>query len=361
MTEEVYRKLADVLNTLPNGFPATEDGVEIRLLKKIFSPEEAAFFCELKLKFETPLQIADRIDRPLSEVSEILAVMSDKGQIFGVDLGEVKLYKMMPWAFGIYELQLPRMDRELAEMCEHYNPVFGAQFFAHKPQLMQVIPIESEIADRHETLSYERVSTIIENSRSFMYFDCICKKEKGLLDRPCTKPVQVCMAFAPIPGLFDNHPYGKTITREEAYDLIKKTEEAGLVHLTWNVRNGHYFICNCCGCCCGILRGINELGIDASCVINAAYCAVIDPEACTGCGVCADERCQVHAIVDAGDIYEVTAEKCIGCGLCVTTCPADAVSLMRRDPGKIDIPPADEMDWYDQRAGMRGMDISAFK
>ncbi|MDI6727280.1 MAG: 4Fe-4S binding protein, partial [Smithellaceae bacterium] len=186
---------------------------------------------------------------------------------------------------------------------------------------------------------------IIENSQSFMYFDCICKKEKGLLDNPCTKPVQVCTAFAPIPGLFDNHPFGKTMTRAEAYELIKKTEKAGLVHMTWNVQNGHYFICNCCGCCCGILRGINELGIDASRVINSNYYAVIDPDACTGCGLCADERCQVHAIVQSEDIYQVMPEKCIGCGLCVTTCPADAVRLMRKDPEKIDMPPVDEMDW----------------
>jgi hypothetical protein len=78
-----------VLDALPNGFPATEDGAEIRLLKRIFSPEEAAFFCELKLKFETPRQIADRIGRLLEEVSKTLAVMSEKGQIFGINLGEV--------------------------------------------------------------------------------------------------------------------------------------------------------------------------------------------------------------------------------------------------------------------------------
>jgi MinD superfamily P-loop ATPase len=108
-------------------------------------------------------------------------------------------------------------------------------------------------------------------------------------------------------------------------------------------------------------RGINDLGIDASRVINSSYYAVIDPESCTGCGVCADERCQVHAISQAGDIYEVAQEKCIGCGLCVTTCPADAVNLARKNLEKVEIPPLDEMDWYEQRAKMRGMDISAFK
>lgn len=361
MSDEVYQKLATVLDTLPNGFPATEDGVEIRLLKKIFSPEDAELFCDLKLTFETAEQIANRTGRPLAVLKDRLRVMMKKGQIFGIDTGGTSIYKMLPWAFGIYEFQLPHMDRELAELCEQYGETYGKQFFANKPQLMQVIPVESQIDAEHEALPYERVSNIIENSQSFMYFDCICKKEKGLLDQPCDKPMQVCTAFAPIPGVFDNHPYGKTMTKQEAYQLLNKAEEAGLVHLTWNVKSGHFFICNCCGCCCGVLRGINKLGIDASKVINSYYTAQIDPETCVACGTCADERCQVNAITETDDAYRVIPEKCIGCGLCVTTCPSESIYLVRKPEEKIESPPNDEMDWYNKRAQLRGVDISHYK
>jgi NAD-dependent dihydropyrimidine dehydrogenase PreA subunit len=361
MSEEVYKKLAHVLDTLPNGFPSTENGVEIRLLKKIFTPDEAELFCDLKLKFETADQIAGRTGRPLEPLKKQLDTMMEKGQVFGIDMGGVKIYKMMPWAFGIYEFQLPHMDKELAELCEEYGAVYGKQFFAAGPQLMQVIPIESEIHGKHDALPYERVSNIIENSQSFMHFDCICKKEKGLLGEPCDRPVQVCMAFAPIPGIFDNHPYGKTMTKQEAYDLVKKAEEEGLVHLTWNVESGHFFICNCCGCCCGVLRSINELGINAGDVINSYYYARIDADACTLCGVCADERCQVNAIEEGDQAYRVIPEKCIGCGLCITTCPVEAISLVRKADNQIQPPPKDEMDWYEKRAKLRGVDISAYK
>lgn len=360
MNEDVYQKLAQVLDTLPNGFPATDSKIEIKLLKRIFDPDEAELFCDLKLKFETAGQIAQRTGRPAEGLEEKLSVMQEKGQIFGIDMGGVQIFRMLPWAFGIYEMQLPHMDRELAEMCEEYGEVYGKQFFAAKPQLMQVIPIESEIHGVQEALPYERVSNIIENSQSFMYFDCICKKEKGLMGKPCDKPVQVCTAFAPVPGVFDNHPFGKTMTREEAYALMKKAEEAGLVHLTWNAESGHYFICNCCGCCCGVLRSINELGIEASKVVNSHYYAKIDPDACTLCGTCADERCQVHAIEEGEDAYHVVPEKCIGCGLCVSTCPAEAITLIRKAKDQIEKPPKDEMDWYQVRAKMRGVDISRY-
>lgn len=361
MSEQSYRELARVLDTLPNGFPATDDGLEIRLLKKIFEPDEAELFCRLKLHFETPEQIAERTGRPFEETAARLETMRKKGQIFGVELGGTRLYRMLPWAFGIYEFQVPRMDRELAELCEAYAEAFGRQFFSQKPQLMQVIPVESEIPNQHQALSYERVSSIIESSESLMYFDCVCKKEKGLLGEPCDRPVQVCTAYAPVPGVFENNHFGgKTMTRQEAYELLDRTEKAGLVHLAWNVQSGHYFICNCCGCCCGVLRGINELGIDASTVINSNYYAQIDPELCEACGICADERCQVNAIEDDGSSYRVVVEKCIGCGLCVTTCPNQAVSLVRKPEEQIETPPKDEMEWYKVRARMRGVDIGDF-
>jgi electron transport complex protein RnfB len=136
MSDEAYHKLAKVLDSLPNGFPATESGIEIKLLKRIFRPDEAELFCDLKLTFETPEQIAQRTGRPLEGLADKLTTMWERGQIFGVKLGPVMLFKMVPWAIGIYELQLPHMDRDLAEMCEEYMEVYGRQFFARKPQLM---------------------------------------------------------------------------------------------------------------------------------------------------------------------------------------------------------------------------------
>ena len=65
MSDEIYRKLATVLDTLPNGFPAREDGLEIRLLERIFDPDQAELFCDLRLVFESAEQIAERTGRPL--------------------------------------------------------------------------------------------------------------------------------------------------------------------------------------------------------------------------------------------------------------------------------------------------------
>jgi len=361
MNDRIYQKLAKVLDTLPSGFPETDSGVEIELLKKIFTPEEIDLFCDLRLDYETTTDIAGRTGRSPEGLEEKLISMADRGEILTVKLGKSRFFKMMPWIFGIFDLQLHRIDKEFVQLNREFYPAFGGQFFDKNPQFMQTIPIEQEISPNQEVAPYERVSTIIENSQSFMVFDCICKKEQGLMDNPCSKPHEVCMTFAPVPGVFDESTYGRTISKEEAKAVLARAEEAGLVHMTSNMQNGHFFLCNCCGCCCVILGAMNKLGISARTAVNSHYYAVVSPEDCISCGTCAEERCQTSAIVEDGDAYKIIQEKCIGCGLCVKSCPEEAITLLRYEKKDIQTPPIDEAEWFKQRGRQRGVDFSKYQ
>ncbi|MGD0276476.1 MAG: 4Fe-4S binding protein [Syntrophales bacterium] len=361
MSDEIYYKLAKVLDTLPSGFPPTESSVEIRLLKKIFTPEQAELFCEMRLAFETAEQVAERTGRPLEGLEKMLKSMAEAGQLFSIPLGDKQYFKMLPWIFGIFEFQIGRIDKELAELAEEFGPAFFKQFYDITPQLMQVLPVEEEILIQQRALPYERVSTLIEHGQSFLANDCICKIERGLVGKPCDRSVQVCLAIAPIPGIFDNSPRGRILTREEAYELLRRSEEEGFVHLTSNLQHGHIYICNCCKCCCGVLRSINELHIPASKVINSHYYAEIDPDECIGCGTCSDDRCQVNAIEEGEDVYRIVKEKCIGCGLCINTCPSRAIRLVHKSEEQIITPPITEDTWLDERGRNRGVDFSRFK
>jgi NAD-dependent dihydropyrimidine dehydrogenase PreA subunit len=312
------------------------------------------------LTFETAAQIAERTGRPLQGLDDMLTSMwRDRGQLFAIDFGGTRVYKMLPWVFGIYEFQVKRMDRELAELNERYYPVFGKQFFRNRPQYSRVIPIESEIPARNEALPFDRVSQFIENAQSFGLETCICKKEMRLMDRGCDKPEEVCLGLAPIPGVFENSHWGRPISREEAYEVLEKAEEAALVHMCANVESGQIYICNCCGCCCGLLRSITQLGITDA--INSNYYAVIDADECTGCGVCAEERCQVNAIEEEGDVFRVIRDRCIGCGLCITECPTESIRLVSKTADEMEPPPRDDDDWFDQRASVRGIDYTRYK
>ena len=132
------------------------------------------------------------------------------------------------------------------------------------------------------------------------------------------------------------------------------------MHTVSNVAQGVGYVCNCCGCCCGLLRGITEHGLAGS-VAHANYYAVIDPDLCAGCGTCI-ERCQVHAIPDEDGVSVVDRERCIGCGLCVTGCPDDVPRLLRRPeaeeihpPGRLRRLGAREAAPPGPAAGLRGL------
>jgi ferredoxin len=286
--------------------------------------------------------------------------MWERGEILRLERESGKAYKMAPWVVGIYEFQLERMDAEFARLNKEYVQYFGPEMFKHGPHLLQVVPIEKEIAATQQALPYHRVSAIIENGKDFWLNECICKKEMGLLGRPCSYPTEVCLAIDPDTETFgSSHQSGRRISKEEAYEVLNRAEEAGLVHLTGNTESDHWFICNCCGCCCGALQAIRYLGLTDA--VNSHYYAQIDQDLCTACGVCKDERCQVRAIEESDGAYRIITERCIGCGLCATTCPVQAISLVPKKPEDIKPPPRDEAAWNEERARRRGVDYSGLK
>lgn len=360
MSDPVYRRLARVLDTLPNGFPATEDGLELRILERIFTPEEADLFCDLRLHFETAAQIAERTGRPLDGLEALLTRMwREKGEIVGVQLGPTRLFRMIPWVVGIWEMQIDRMDEEFARLCDEYYHHFGKELLGRGPQVMRTLPIEERVSPEQEVLPYERVSGIIEAGQSFALNDCVCKKEERMLGRGCDHPLEVCLTIAPVPGAFDDPTWGRPISKEQAYAVLDKAEAAGLIHLTSNVESGHYFLCNCCGCCCAILKGVTKLGLTD--VVNSDFYSQVDTETCSTCGLCVENVCQLDAISENDDTFAVDRARCIGCGQCVTLCPTGAMRLVRKPPEERVPSPASQEAWMEQRGRMRGVDFSEYK
>ncbi|MEE8596709.1 MAG: 4Fe-4S binding protein, partial [bacterium] len=188
-------------------------------------------------------------------------------------------------------------------------------------------------------------------AKTFSVRDCICRVQQDLLgQRKCDFPLKNCLSFSSI----DRPSRPGDITKEQALAILDKTEDIGLVHTVSNVIKGIFYVCNCCGCCCGILRGITEWGIEES-VATANYFAVIDPDECTECGICI-ERCQVHAISEKDGKTVAERKKCIGCGLCVTGCPNDAVRLQKKPDAEIIHPPDDFAAWERERLQNRGLE-----
>lgn len=336
---------------IPNGFPQTE----FKVLAKIYTPEEAALASEMRLIAESAEQIAQRTSRDPTKTAVLLEEMAKKGLIRAERKGEQRKFGLLPWVVGVYEEQMHSMDEEMARMVEESFQVFAEKVFTPLPSLHKVIPVEKSIPVEVQVFPYEQASALLRNAKSFGVRKCICRVQKALVSEPCKYPVEVCLAFAPVEGFFDDSPNERAVTKEEALQILRETEEAGLIHSSANIREGHTYICNCCTCCCGLMRGISQLGIENS-VAKSDFYATVDHEMCTGCETCV-KRCQFHAPSLIDNISSVDQKRCVGCGQCVMTCPSGAMTLVRKPEDQIAPTPQNMPEWMLKRAENRGISL----
>ncbi|MBN1993466.1 MAG: 4Fe-4S binding protein [Anaerolineae bacterium] len=357
MSEDVYRKLAQRLDTIPNGFSPTESGVELRLLAKIFSPAEAALACVLRLTLEPAADIAARTGEDPAQTYQTLKKMSRQGQIRANRQAGQLVFGLMPFAVGIYEEQLSRLDAELAALFEqYYQETQGGSLTHDLPAIHRVIPVEESIPVDIEIFPYERASELLAGAKSWAVRDCICRVQQQLVGKGCDRPVENCLIFAPVENAFASSGVNRAITKEEAFRILREAEAAGLVHSAGNYRHEHFYICNCCPCCCGIMRGVAEFGL-ATAVAHSDFLAVVEPEICAGCGDCL-ERCHFGALAIPAEVCLVDPTRCVGCGLCATVCSTGALHLERRTEGDVPPPPADLTAWMVQRAEERHISMA---
>lgn len=347
-----YRRLARSLDALPNRFPPAEDESDLRLLAKLFTPAEADLAANLLPESEQPGQIGERLGRDPRETAVQLKEMSKKGLISLGKTAEGRLgFGLMPFVVGIYEAQAGRIDAEMAELFEaYYRQAFGRALKA-QPQVHRVIPVGETVKNDMEVRPFESVTGLIDNAQSWGVLDCICRTQKALIGEPCSHPIDVCMVLSQKPDAFTPGGTIHPLTHPEALRTLRRASEAGLVHCVSNSQRDLWYICNCCTCSCGILRGMADLGI-ANVVARSAFINRVDDDLCIACGNCV-AMCSFDALT-MGVVAQVQESRCVGCGVCVTVCPQGALGLERR-VGEAE-PPVSEADWRAARAHDRFSD-----
>ena len=139
----------------------------------------------------------------------------------------------------------------------------------------------------------------------------------------------MCLIFDATGRFLIDRGFAREITRQEALDVVRRSEEAGLVHTTNNSQDRLNLICNCCPCCCTILRGLTQLQNPHAFAVSR-WCSQVDADLCNGAGYVRTSVARCQAIKVTGSVAEVDPERCIGCGLCVTGCDAEAIRLVQR-------------------------------
>ncbi|MDT8305580.1 MAG: 4Fe-4S binding protein [Anaerolineae bacterium] len=352
MVDDVYHRLARHLDDLPGGYPATESGVELRILQRLFTPEEARLALHLTLLPEEAPVIAHRAGLSIAEAGEQLATLARKGLCYRRQPkdGPVR-YMAIQFAIGIWEFHVQDLDEGLVRDFDEYLPtLLDLDVWRRAPQL-RTIPVGESIPTSAEVMPYEQAEMLIRRHSRFAIAPCICRRERSMVGEGCDRPLETCLSMGTAADYYVRNGLGRPAQRDEVLQLLVQADEAGLVLQPGNMRNAGY-ICMCCGDCCAVLRTVRRHPQPAS-IVRSAFFSTVNAGLCDGCGTCL-ERCQMDAIdLDSG-IAEILGHRCIGCGLCVTTCPTGAATLQRRPEAEIRYVPRDTIEMHLRLGRARG-------
>jgi ferredoxin len=349
--DKTFRNLQKHLNKQTLGFPETQSGSDIALLRQLFTPAEAEIAMMLTYRNESAEQIQKRAikaGKSIEETKRLLDQAAEKGVIGSQEKDGARQYRILPYVIGILENVIHTATPELTAAHRKYSEdgLFWEEYLKTKIPQMRTIPIQKSITPKHHVGTYDEIRNLIETTDGpIVVIECACRKGAEDRGEPCrrTSRKETCLHFRDMARfLVEKAKVGRQISKEEALDILQKNQEDGLVLQPANSQAPDA-ICSCCGCCCAPLKTHRSLPDPLSHWATNFY-AEVNPEMCTGCGVC-EERCQAAAIKldqDAGKAM-VDLTHCLGCGLCVEACPEDAIEL-RKNAVEV-IPPrnAEEM------------------
>jgi ferredoxin len=360
MQDDVYRKLCDTLAKRKGRYPGKDIPEFYALVEELFTPEEAAVYNAIPKGFHPAETIAKDLGKPVPDVARILEGMADKGLCTAGSMGGVTFYGAPTFVPGIFEFQFMRgtkteRDRKVARLIRAYKAAVDAEQGPVKITYptTRVIPVDEKIQADSTVHTYHQVASYIEKMHPLAVSTCFCRHEAKLIDKndDCGNPDDVCMQFGMGAQFVIDRKMGRQISKEEAFAILKKSEEAGLVHASIN-RQDIDFLCNCCACHSIILKTAlaqPKPGV----ALNSGFQPRHDSDRCTACGVCVD-RCPTDALaVDDSQTWTLDPDRCIGCGVCATGCDFAAITLVERVG--VPPPPPDQKALLEAVKANRGM------
>jgi NAD-dependent dihydropyrimidine dehydrogenase PreA subunit len=347
---DVYRQLQERLDALPQRFPATSSGVEIRILRQLFTPEDAAVALALSAIPE-PVSLVHRRRRRAGSREALAAAldrMAHQGLIARLGSKGRARYCLMPFVVGIFEHQQTRLTPELERDVRQYSEeAFGQAVHTKRTTQMRTVPVDANLLPDRDIGTYEDIRAYVRRSPGpFAAMDCICRLGRQMNGHDChqTSRLQTCLTFGMAAKGMVQSGAAHFISREDMLELLEEADRDGLVLQPENTQDP-LFVCCCCGCCCGILTSAKRLPEPAT-YFSANYYAEVDSDRCEACGTCL-ARCQMDAVsLDTGRA-EIARSHCIGCGLCVNECQSGAIALRASERRRV--PPTNTVALYLQQ------------
>ena len=340
-----YRLLQRRLDRNVTGAPASP--TLIKILKLLYSSDEAELARRLPSRPVALDTLSRRLGIPADELDGRLTEMARRGLVVDLAHDGRRYFTLAPVVIGFFEMTFMRVRddlpmAELARLFAQYateDERFVHSVFRGQTQVGRSLVREEALpeGDHTEILDWERASRIVQSASAAAVSLCACRHHASHLGTACDAPQRVCLTLNYAAETMVRNGNAEPLTTAEAMDVLQQSKEAGLAQTGDNVQRKVTFICNCCGCCCGMFQAVKRCDI-RNAIVTSNWTVAVDPALCKGCGKCV-EACPVDAIElvssEEGDGRHKVAVRdetlCLGCGVCYSACKFGAISMTPRD------------------------------
>jgi ferredoxin len=347
-----YRLLQERLNRNVTGAP--DSPAMRRILRMLFTPEDANIARQLPQLVSVP-DLAEKLDVDVDNLDEQITSMARRGLVLDFERRGTRFVMAVPVVIGFFEFVFmrERPDAPMEEYAHAFEDLFNDEefirsVFTGKTQLGRSFVREEAIPAEVEILDWERATEAVRSAEAVSVSLCPCRADAGLRGEGCDAPIRTCLTFGSAAEMLARSGIGEAITNDEAMEILEEAKAAGLAQTGDNVREGISYMCNCCGCCCGMMRAIKQYSIYDG-IVPSNWMATVDHSLCRGCTECA-KACPADAIevvpTEGKGLRKnwavVDTGRCLGCGVCGDVCRWDAHGMeIRREQSYI---PADTME-----------------
>lgn len=327
---EVYKKLLETIDGLSFGFPKSRLGSDKKLIKTIFTLEDAEDYIKMTDQWMNAKEYAEKNNLSMEEATSKLERMAGKGLVFRRHR-DPDQYKQFPFVLGFLEFQVKNATQDTLTHTAIYmiSSKFGSRMSQTMP-FYRTIPFKKELVEGSCVMPYDDIDAILNRHTKFAVAECLCRKMYKMKPfNKCHHPMETCITTDDFATFYIENGIGREISKEEARAILMEGEKDGRVINVTNSQDGEN-ICSCCKCGCGMLYLKTKYPGPSGDFWSNYYCDC-DTSKCVKCGACVNNCPFGYIKKDKKGNIVVDTKNCLGCGICASKCPSKALHLKAKE------------------------------